>query len=172
LVNPVDIAKHEAIPETQVGMKLYLPALLSLFAFAQAEQKELPLKDYEDSKVLIGRLGRPFGTIIRLTCRSVEPSQEERLLKAEPWKDQVEVVAIEGNPVKPVIRINWSNFRADTVAKPPGRENIEVWAYESGSFQGLPAEISRYEQSIPADTGFSFVNTLVVIRKVKPEDGK
>lgn len=153
-------------------MKLCLLALLSLIACAQAEQKDVPLKEYNDSKVLIGRLGRPFGTITRLTCRSVEPSQEERRLKGEPWKDQVEVVAIEGKPVKPGIRINWRNFRADTVAKPPAGEAIDVWAYESGSFQGLPAGIFRYEESIPADTGFTFVNTLVVIRKVKPEDGK
>ena len=153
-------------------MKYLLLSLLSLTALSQAEEKktEVPLKDLGDSKVLIGKLGLPFGTIVRVTCRSFEPSEEEAKRKGDPWKSQVEITSIQGKPIDPPIRIEWGSFVPKEPAKPPVGENIEVWAYETGSFRGLPDGLLKYSDGhLPQGHGFCFVNKLVAIREITPE---
>ena len=110
---------------------------------------------------------------MRVTCRSIEPNEEEANRKGDPWKRQVEITSIQGKAVEPVIRIEWANFEADSVPKPPAGEISEVWAYEAGSFQGLPDDLLKYlGEHLPQGRGFAFVNRLVAIRKVGPEDQK
>jgi hypothetical protein len=152
-------------------VKYLLLSLLSLIALAQADEKktEVPLKDFNDSKVLVGKLGVPFGTIVRVTCRSFEPGEDEAKRKGDPWKRQVEVTSIQGKPIDPAIRIEWGIPKE--LQKPPVGESIEVWAYETGSFRGLPNGLLKYSDGhLPQDHGFCFVNKLLVIRKVTPGD--
>ncbi|MEK7951253.1 hypothetical protein [Luteolibacter soli] len=152
-------------------MKRILLSLLSLAALVQAdeEKREVPLKEYNDSKVLVGKLALPFGTIVRVTCRSFEPSEEEAKLKGDPWERQVEITSIQGKPIDPAIRIEWGSPKE--LPKPPVGESIEVWAYETGSFRGLPDDLGKYSDGhLPQGHGFCFVNRLIAIRKVTPAD--
>jgi len=152
-----------------LSVKSILLSLLSLTAFIQAneEKREVPLKEFSDSKVLFGKLGVPFGTIVRVTCRSFEPGEEDRL-KGDPWKRQVEITSIGGKPVDPPIRIEWRIPKG--IQKPPVGGRVEVWAYETGAFRGLPDGLDKYSDAIPQDHDFCFVNQLLVIRKVTPGD--
>ena len=154
------------------AMKSILLSLLSLSAFAEAdeEKREVPLKEFADSKVLIGKLGLPFGTIVRVTCRSYGANEEEANRKGgDPSKRQVEIISVQGKPIEPAIRIEWRIPKE--LQKPPVGESIEVWAYETGSFRGLPDELGKYADGhLPQDHRFSFVNQLSVIREVTPED--
>jgi hypothetical protein len=149
-------------------MKAILIALLVAITLGHAAEKEkVSIEEFREKKVLIGKLGKPFGTVLRATCSGFVPTEDERRTKAEWWKNQVDIVAIEGKRVDPPIRIEWSTFEADTVKKPAAGETLEVWGYETGKFRGVPAEAFKHVPPM-ATTGFGFMSTFVALKKAEP----
>ena len=151
-------------------MKAILIMLLAMSCSGLAEEKkQVSIRDFEKSKVLLGKLGKPFGTVMRVTCRGVaRPEGDAGRTKREWWDEVVEVTAIEGKPLNPPVMIDWSSYTRDTVAKPAAGVSLEISGYESGRFEGNPSGISR-RVAIKADLNFAFVCYLVALEKVEPE---
>jgi hypothetical protein len=144
-------------------MKTILIMLLAMSCSGLAEEKEkVSIRDFEKSKVLLGKLGKPFGTTMRVTCRGVaKPEGESGRTKDAWWEEVVEITAIEGKPLNRPVMIDWGTYR-EAVEKPAAGVSLEVFGYESGGFEGTPAGIS-VSTAISADVGFAFVCRFVAI---------
>ena len=138
--------------------------LLAMSCSGLCEEKEqVSILDFEKSKVLLGKLGKPFGTMMRVTCRGVaRPEGEAGRTKDAWWDHMVEITAIEGKPLKRPVMIDWGTYAAEPVEKPAAGASLEVVGYESGAFEGTPAGIS-VSTAIRADVGFAFVCQFVAI---------
>ena len=150
-------------------MKAIVIALLALSALGQgAEKEKVSIDEFRENKVLIGLLGEPFGKVVRVSCRGIAPTEEDKRMKGEPWKNQVEIFVIGERMLEVPVRIEWSAFQTATVAKPASGQTLQVWGYETGGFRGSPGEAFEYVPGI-ADRGFGFVSTFVALKKVEPE---
>lgn len=148
-------------------MKAIVIALLAVSALIQAAEKEkIGIEEFDGNKVLIGKLGKPFGTVVRVTCRDFVPTVDQRRTKGEWWKELVEITAIEGKQLEPPIPIKWSVFMTGSVAKPAAGETLEVLGYESGQFEGTPPEVFEHVPPV-ADVGFHFASHFVALKKVE-----
>jgi hypothetical protein len=148
-------------------MKAIVIALLAVSVLSQAAEKEkVGIEEFKDKKVLTGKLGEPFGKIVRVTCRGYLPTEDDKRSKGEGWKDLVEIFVIENQLLEVPVRIEWSTFKIGTVAKPAAGETLEVLGYESGQFEGTPSGAFQHVPSV-ADKGFGFVSTFVALKKVE-----
>lgn len=153
-------------------MKAIAIALLVAGALSHAAEKEkekVSIEEFGENKVLIGELGQPFGKVIRITCRGIVPTEEEKRTKREWWKSQVEIVAIEGKQVAPPIRMEWSTYTGQSIEKPEGGVSLEVLGYEAGGFRGTPSEVPRHVMP-RQDVGFHFECYFVALKKFDPEE--
>ena len=150
-------------------MKAIVIALLATSVLSPAAEKEkVRVEVFDESTVLIGKLGKPFGTVVRVTCRGMaQPKGDAGRTKEAWWEETVEITAIEGKRLEAPILIKWSNFMTGTVEKPAAGVSTEVWGYESGRFEGTPPEAFRHVPSI-ADVGFHFASHFVALKKVEP----
>ena len=144
-------------------MKAVVIALLAVSVLSHAAEKEkISIEEFRENKVLIGKLGKPFGKVVRVTCRGIVPTEEEKNSKWQRWKSQVDIIAIEGERVEPPIRLEWKTYTGQTPKKPEAGVSFEVLAYESGGFEGTPSKVPRPRQ----DVGFAFECCLVALERV------
>lgn len=150
-------------------MKSIIITLLAVSALSQAaEKKEVSIEEFRENKVLTGLLGEPFGKVVRVSCRGYTPTEDDKRLKGEPWKDLVEIYVIGDRMLEVPVRIQWSSFMTATVAKPAPGETLQVWGYETGGFEGNPSEAFQHVPSV-ADREFRFVSTFVALKKFEQE---
>ena len=150
-------------------MKTIIAVLLALSALSQAaEKKEVRIEEFRENKVLVGLLGEPFGKVVRVSCRGYVPTEEDKRMKGEPWKDLVEIYVVGDRMLEVPIPIQWSSFMTAKVAKPAAGETLQVWGYETGGFEGTPPEAFQHVPSV-ADREFRFVSTFVALKKFEPE---
>ncbi|RYD62301.1 MAG: hypothetical protein EOP83_14955 [Verrucomicrobiaceae bacterium] len=149
-------------------MKSIIIILLAVSALSQAAEKEkVSIEEFGENKVLIGKLGEPFGKVVRVSCRGYVPTEDDKRSKDEGWKDLVEIFVVGDKLLEVPVRIKWSAFLTATVAKPTSDQTLQVWGYETGGFKGTPGEAFQYVPGI-ADTDFGFVSTFVALKKAEP----
>jgi len=112
-------------------MKAIIIALLATSALCQAEEKIVRVEVSDGKKVLVGKLGKPFGTIVRVACRSFVPPKGEPRPKAEEPEKLVEIIAVEGKRLETPVVMEWSAFMTATVEKLAVGETREIWGYDT-----------------------------------------
>lgn len=162
-----------------------IPPVLALCVVLSACKKEVPSKEspaaaqvreisiaevIAEEKVLIGKLGVPFGTIVQVKCQGIVPSENELKVKAPTWDQDVLVLSVNGKPLDPPARLRWSAARADDSLKKPDQGKIaEVFGYETGMFSGVPDRLHEYAPSW-ADTNFHFHCSFIALTDQAPEE--
>lgn len=114
---------------------------------------------------VIGSSGLVFGTIFYAEGKLTKNSLPT---KNEPWSERLLVHRINDLEVAEpyLININ-SNYHGVNLE---ATDRIELLGYETGGFFGQPQDFSRYTDFIPADYGYCFIESFVVIRQENSEE--
>lgn len=130
---------------------------------------EISVKDLPNDKVLVGKLGIPFGTIVRASCRGIIPTEDElERTKGRGWKEQIEILSVNGKLLDPPERLDWSSSRSD-LEKPAQGETREIFGYETGMFTGVPNRLSEYAP-VWQDTSFHFACSFVPLKVASEQE--
>jgi len=128
--------------------------------------KSISLDEIGVQYEIIGRLGVPMGTIVKVVCRGYTPAEDDPLTKGGLWKLLVEVLAVDDRKLTKPMLIQWSVFSTDSIEQPePGKE-ITVFCYESLHSSGVPYGADDYITA-PQDTSWNLRSVLVALSKTK-----
>ncbi|MCW1884711.1 hypothetical protein OKA04_08225 [Luteolibacter flavescens] len=138
---------------------------------AEETKAKVSIDELHENKTLVGKLGEPFGKLLRVRCRAFVPDKNKPLSKADESEEWVEIMAADGKLFGVPILMKWRAFQINPVAKPAPGKTIEVWGYETGGFEGMPNGSFEHVPRV-AGTGFRFVSSLVALKEIEPKEEK
>jgi hypothetical protein len=126
--------------------------------------------DLNRSIKLTGALNIPLGTIVKLKCKIVDGDKTEIKQNMGLWL--MKILEVDGIQINDNIVLDFNhltddftNDKSDEEKNTKIKENkvLELTAYETGKFTGLPDDYMNYTE-IMASTDFYFKTSLVIIK--------
>ena len=124
-----------------------------------AHDDSVSVKSFGDDNV-IGHLGHPLGTLVRITGRCVDGNTTRRRIGA--GQTLLEVRSVNGAPLERPFRFTFP--QTSEILKPQPGDRFDYDAHEQGAFSGIvfvPNELD-VEQPVVANDGFHYRPELVL----------
>ncbi len=156
---------------TRKTVLLVFASLLNIVSLSEA-QKSNPTKQNETISIealqpqrVIGRLGQPLGSIVRLTGVSVSGDETRR--KADSGQTLLRIETVNGKQLKKSVYFTFRRA-AKGIEKPTIGLEFDYYIHEWGSFDGVvdpPKELGIEEETLAHD-GFHY-RPEITIHKAK-----
>ncbi|WP_442511097.1 hypothetical protein SH528x_002762 [Novipirellula sp. SH528] len=117
-------------------------------------QKPVYVKQFAAGKV-IGHLGHPLGTVVRITGICVDGDRTRR--RADVGKTLLEIRAVNGTPLKRPFVVPFERAAVE-VTKPNDGDLFDYYAHEWGTFDGIvavPKDLGLHKPMV-ANDGFHY----------------
>ncbi|OGQ19846.1 MAG: hypothetical protein A2138_03755 [Deltaproteobacteria bacterium RBG_16_71_12] len=152
---------------------LSLPALAALVGLsavgdhgaARAKEREKMTVTVADLGVVVGNLGVPLGTIVLARGQVAARDKDAPAAKEDEGAVRFVVTHVDGRALASPTRVRWDHGSVPgAAAPPPAGQEVEVYGYETGAFEGAPDGTFKH---VPAftTTGFHFATRFVALRR-------
>ncbi len=137
-----------------VAIGLFFSDSSTMSAEEKSSQKPVSVKQFAAVKV-IGHLGYPLGTVVRITGICVDGDRARR--RADVGKTLLEIRAVNGTPLKRPFVVPFERAAVE-VTKPNDGDLFDFDAHEWGTFDGIvavPKDLGIHKPMV-ANDGFHY----------------
>lgn len=114
---------------------------------------------------LVGDLGVSLGTIVLARGQVAAHDAAAPAAKEDEGAVKFVVTHVDGRKLTAAVRMRWDHAAVPgAAAPPPPGQEVEVYGYETGAFEGAPDGTFKH---VPAftTTGFHFATRFVALRR-------
>ncbi len=160
ILSATHITHQMRVQQVLLLVMLFAASTWMINAAQQAESPVISVKDFGRSKV-IGHLGHPFGTVVRITGKCIDGDSTRR--KADAGKTLLQVQTVNGKTLERPFTFEFLRA-AKEIPKPQSGDAIDYYVHEWGEFDGvvlIPGDLG-IDQPIAANDGFHYRPQLTI----------